>query len=117
MNQIVFKKENASVFEKHGVTMRVYNISDQCPEASVVYQETIHGHLEEFYHTKSNFIFYILEGNGIWYIEDVAHDVCAGDVVIVPPGKKFYHKGCLKQVCITSPAWEPEFEHHVRDIG
>jgi hypothetical protein len=21
-----------------------------------------------------------------------------------------------KQVCITAPSWEPEFEHHVRDI-
>lgn len=116
MNQMIFKNENAPEFEKHGVTMRVYNTKDQCPEASVVYQETKKGHLEEFYHGKSNFIFYIIEGSGIWFIEDVPHEVCAGDVVIVPPNTRFYYKGSLKQICITSPAWEPEFEHHVRDI-
>ena len=59
---------------------------------------------------------YIIEGKGTWYIEDIPHEVCAGDVVIVPPNTRFYYKGSLKQICITSPAWEPEFEHHVRDI-
>ena len=116
MNQMIFKKENAPEFEKHGVKMRVYNTKEQCPEASVVYQETKNGHLEEFYHAKSNFIFYIVEGKGIWFIEDIPYEVCTGDVVIVPPNTRFYYEGSLKQVCITSPAWEPEFEHHVRNI-
>ncbi len=113
---MVFKKENAAEFEKQGVKMRVYNSKEDCPDASVVYQETIKGHSEEFYHTKSNFIFFIIEGSGTWFIEDVPHKVNAGDVVIIPPNKRFYYKGSLKQVCITSPAWEPEYEHHVRDI-
>ena len=114
--QMIFKKNDAPEFEKHGVTMRVYNTKDHCPEASVVYQETQHGHLEEFYHTKSNFIYYIIEGKGIWFIEDVPYEVSAGDMVIVPPNTRFYYKGSLKQICITSPTWEPKFEHHVRDI-
>ena len=113
---MIYKKENAPVFEKHGVKMRVYNSKEQCPDAAVVYQETQTGHLEEFYHSKSNFIFYIIEGSGIWFIEDIPYDVNAGDVVIIPPNKRFYYMGTLKQVCITSPAWEEEFEHHVRDI-
>jgi len=113
---MIFKKEDAPVFEKHGVSMRVYNTKEQCPEASVVYQETRHGHLEEFCHARSNFIFYIIAGKGTWFIEDVPYGVCSGDVVIIPPNTRFYYKGNLKQVCITSPAWEPEFEHHVRDI-
>ena len=96
--------------------MRVYNSKEQCPDAAVVYQETQTGHSEEFYHSKSNFIFYIIEGSGIWFIEDIPYEVNEGDVVIVPPGKRFYYKGSLKQVCVTSPAWEEEYEHHVRDI-
>jgi mannose-6-phosphate isomerase-like protein (cupin superfamily) len=113
---MIYKKENAPEFQKHGVTMRVYTTKEQCPEASVVYQETSSGHAEEFYHSKSNFIFYIIEGQGVWYIEDIAHEVKAGDVIIVPPNKRFYYKGVLKQICITAPAWEAEFEHHVREI-
>lgn len=113
---MIYKKANAPVFEKQGVSMRIYNGKEQCPQAAVVYQETLKGHAEEFYHSKSTFIFYITDGTGTWFIEDEPYEVSAGDVIIIPPGKRFYYKGCLKQVCITSPAWEPEYEHHVRDI-
>jgi mannose-6-phosphate isomerase-like protein (cupin superfamily) len=37
-------------------------------------------------------------------------------VVIVPAGKKFYYRGNLKQVCVTAPAWEAEYEEHIRDV-
>jgi mannose-6-phosphate isomerase-like protein (cupin superfamily) len=113
---MLIKKNQAVEFEKQGVKMRVYNSKDQCPEAAVVYQETQTGHHEEFYHSKSNFIFYIIEGSGTWYIEDEPFIVESGDMLIIPPGKRFYYTGSLKQVCITAPAWEAEFEHHVRDV-
>lgn len=113
---MIYKKENAVEFDKQGVKMRVYNSKEDCPDAAVVYQETEKGHFEEFYHSKSNFIFYIIEGQGTWFIEDKAYEVSSGDVVIVPPNKRFYYKGILKQVCITAPAWEEVFEHHVRNI-
>jgi mannose-6-phosphate isomerase-like protein (cupin superfamily) len=113
---MIYKRENATVFEKHGVKMHVYNSVEECPEAAVVYQETETGHSEEFYHSKSNFIFYIIEGKGTWFIEDAACEVNAGDVVIIPPDNRFYYKGSLKQLCITAPSWEADYEHHVRDI-
>lgn len=40
----------------------------------------------------------------------------ATDVVIVPPGKRFFYRGALKQVCVTAPAWEPEHEESIRDV-
>jgi mannose-6-phosphate isomerase-like protein (cupin superfamily) len=113
---MIYKKENAITFEKQGVSMRVYNNKEQCPQAAIVYQETEKGHFEEFFHSKSHFIFYIIEGEGTWFIEGSPYEVKTGDVLIIPPGKKFYYKGRLKQICITSPAWEAEFEHHVRNI-
>ena len=113
---MVIKRDNAIEIEKQGVKMRVYNSKDECPDASIVYQETQKGHNEEFYHSKSNFIFYIIEGSGTWYIEDKPYKVETGDVVIIPPNHKFYYKGTLKQICITAPSWEMEYEHHVRNI-
>ena len=50
-------------------------------------------------------------------IEGEAHPVKAHDVVIVPPGKRFYYRGTLKHVCITAPAWEPEFEESLGAVG
>jgi mannose-6-phosphate isomerase-like protein (cupin superfamily) len=113
---MIYKKENTIEFEKQGVKMRVYNTKDHCPEASIVYQETLTGHNEEFFHSKSNFIFYIIEGSGTWFIEDEPYIVETGDVVIIPPNHRFYYKGNLKQICITSPAWEEEYEYHVRNV-
>jgi mannose-6-phosphate isomerase-like protein (cupin superfamily) len=113
---MVYKRNQAFAITKQGVQMWVYNDKDNCPNAAVVYQEIEHGHAEEFYHDKSAFIFYIIEGQGTWVIEDQEFPVEATDVVIVPPGKRFYYRGTLKQVCITAPAWEAEYEHHVRDI-
>lgn len=113
---IVFKKENAEMIEKHGVRMRIYTTKSDCRNAAVLYQETETGHAEEFVHEISNFIYYVIGGSGTWIIEDKKHEVQSGDVVVVPAGKRFWFKGNLKQVCITTPAWEEQYEHHIRDI-
>lgn len=113
---IVFRLENAEVIEKHGVRMRIYTTKADCKNAAVLYQETETGHAEEFLHERSDFIYYILEGNGIWIVEDKEFEVRAGDVVVVPAGKRFWFRGCLKQICVTSPAWEEQYEKHIRDL-
>ena len=113
---MVYRKEDAVKIEKYGVRMRIYNGREDCPQAAVAYQETEKGHAEEFIHHKSAFIYYILEGRGTWVIEGEEHEAGAGDVVIVPPGKRIYFRGNLKQICVTSPAWEQEQEEHVRFI-
>ncbi len=115
-SRIVFKPETAAVIEKHGVRMRIYTTGSDCKNAAVLYQETETGHAEEFLHEKSNFIYYILEGSGTWIIDDKEYEVQAEDVVVVPAGKRFWFRGNLKQVCVTSPAWEEQYEHHIRDI-
>lgn len=66
---MIYKKDTAAVTEKHGVTMHIYTSADDCPQAAVAYQETATGHAEEFYHEKSAFIYYIIEGRGTWVIE------------------------------------------------
>lgn len=113
---MIYKRADALKLAKHGVDMWVYDTANGCSHAAVVYQETKMGHAEEFYHDCSAFVFYIIEGSGIWVIEDEEFPVEASDVVVVPPGKRFYYRGALKQVCITAPAWDAEHEHHIRLI-
>ncbi|MFA0821590.1 MAG: cupin domain-containing protein [Methanomethylovorans sp.] len=113
---VVFRPENSVVIEKHGVSMRIYTTKKDSPNAAVLYQETEIGHMEEFVHERSDFLYYILEGNGTWIVEDKEYEVRAGNVVVVPAGKRFWFKGNLKQICITSPAWEEQYERHIRDI-
>lgn len=113
---VVFRPENSVVIEKHGVSMMIYTTKKDSSNAAVLYQETVKGHMEEFVHEKSDFMYYILEGRGTWIVEDREYEVQAKDVVVVPAGKRFWFKGNLKQLCITSPAWEEQYERHIRDI-
>ena len=115
-SHVVFKPKNSAVIEKHGVKMTIYTTKSDCRNVAVLYQETKTGHAEEFLHEISNFVYYIIEGRGTWIIEDKEHDVQAGDVVLVPVGKRFWFRGNLKQVCVTAPAWEEQYEHHIRNI-
>jgi mannose-6-phosphate isomerase-like protein (cupin superfamily) len=97
--------------------MWIYPTENDVEHAAVVYQETKIGHSQEFRHNRSAFIFYIIEGAGVWVIEDEEFPVQATDVVIVPPGRRFYYTGNLKQVCITAPAWTAEHEEIIRELS
>ncbi|MBT4870187.1 MAG: methionine adenosyltransferase domain-containing protein [Candidatus Diapherotrites archaeon] len=70
----VIKKEDANEKNKLGVLMRVYPDGN----VGVVYQETEKGHNEEFYHTKSTFTYYIIEGEGTYIIDEKEHPVVGG---------------------------------------
>jgi mannose-6-phosphate isomerase-like protein (cupin superfamily) len=111
---MIFTRRNAFPVTKNHVDMWIYNGREDCAQAAVAYQETSVGHSEEFRHNKSAFVFYIIEGSGEWVIDGTPYPVEATDVVIVPPGTKFFYRGNFKQVCITAPAWEEAYEESVR---
>ncbi|MDM7918059.1 MAG: cupin domain-containing protein, partial [Methanosarcina sp.] len=113
---VVFRPDKSEIIEKHGVRMRIYTTKKDSSNAAVLYQETETGHAEEFVHEKSDFLYYILAGSGTWVVEDREFQVRAGDVVVVPAGKRFWFRGNLRQICITAPAWEEKYERHIRDI-
>jgi mannose-6-phosphate isomerase-like protein (cupin superfamily) len=114
MKPAVIRHGEAVNLEKHGVRMRVYTAEDA--PAGLVYQETESGHAEEFCHEKSAFIYYIVEGEGVYVLGGVEHRVGAGDVVVVPPGNSIYFRGRLRQVLVTVPPWEESGERHIRDV-
>jgi mannose-6-phosphate isomerase-like protein (cupin superfamily) len=109
---MIIRKKDAKDLNKLGVKMRIYNSEP----ASVVLQETKKGHAEEFYHDKCTFIYYIIEGEGSYFINSKEHKVKSGDLVIIKPGNKIYYKGNLKQLLINVPPYNAKYEHHVRDI-
>lgn len=114
---MVFKRRDAFQASKHGVDMWVYTGRDDLEQAAVAYQETERGHAQEFRHHRSAFVFYILEGSGEWVIDGETYPVEATDVVVVPPGRAFYYRGRLKQICVTAPAWEEAYEEEVRKVA
>lgn len=112
----VFHQADAIRAEKNGVDMWIYGGVDAVAPVAVAYQETATGHAQEFRHHTSAFIFYVIEGEGVWVVDGVSHPVQATDVVVVPAGAAFYYRGALKQVCITAPAWTEENEEVLRQL-
>lgn len=112
----VIHQAHAIRAEKNGVDMWIYGGVDAVAPVAVAYQETATGHAQEFRHHTSAFIFYVIEGEGVWVVDGVSHPVQATDVVVVPAGAAFYYRGALKQVCITAPAWTEENEEVLRQL-
>ena len=101
------KKEDIPKFEKFGIKLDVYPNIDNC---GVVVINSEDGHHQEFYHKKSTFTYIILEGEGIFFLDDKAVEIKRGDSISIQPNTRIYYKGKLKMVLITTPAWEEEYE-------
>lgn len=62
-------------------------------------------------------VYYILEGEGIMYIDNESEKVYPNQAIYIPPHSVQYIKntgsGDLKFLCIVDPAWRPEDEEIV----
>jgi mannose-6-phosphate isomerase-like protein (cupin superfamily) len=60
---------------------------------------------------KTSEIYYILEGEGLMYIDDESEKVRSGQAVYIPPNSTQHIKNTgnpdLKFLCIVDPAWQP----------
>ncbi len=63
---------------------------------------------------KTSEVYYILEGEGIMYVDDESAKVRSGQAVYIPPNSVQYIKNTgnsdLKFLCIVDPAWRPQDE-------
>ena len=63
---------------------------------------------------KTSEVYYVLEGEGIMYIDDESAKVHSGQAVYVPPNSTQHIRNTgnsdLKFLCIVDPAWQQEHE-------
>jgi mannose-6-phosphate isomerase-like protein (cupin superfamily) len=111
-----YTRAQAEAFEKHGVHMWQYFGKEASPDADCLYLEVNGGHYQEFRHTKSTFIYYVLEGSGTFYLNGEAIPVGITDVILAPKNTAIYYLGTMKLLLVTAPAWEEEFEEQIRLI-
>ncbi len=50
-------------------------------------------------------IYYIIEGSGVFTIDNQAYDVVAGLLVEVPPGVEYSYSGSMKILLVSHPRW------------
>ena len=110
----LLKIDHTVQFQKNGVSFTGYGNIDE--NIALVVETVEKGHFEEFVHDKSKFIYLFLEGEGTFVLNDEKVPVKAGDMLVIEPGTRIYYFGCLKQILITSPAYDERYERHIRDI-
>lgn len=74
----------------------------------VVIEDCFKGHDKYCLDTVSTYIYYILEGEGVFCIEGEKYTVKREDVIEIPPNTEFVFKGKMKLLLITTPDFRPE---------
>ena len=92
----VLKAPKEFSFEKVGIKGKIFPAQDLISSTNFVLIETENGHETTIIEHKSDFIYYILEGNGYFLINDTKEECSQGDLVVIPAGTKFTYKGKLK---------------------
>jgi mannose-6-phosphate isomerase-like protein (cupin superfamily) len=111
-----YTRQDAKSFTKHGVKMFEYFGKSECPDADLLYLEVDGGHYQEFLDRKSSFIYYVLEGEGTFFLDGKEIPVKATDAIHAPKNTKIYYLGHMKLLLCVAPAWEEANEEHIRFI-
>jgi mannose-6-phosphate isomerase-like protein (cupin superfamily) len=111
MNYKLIKNTEILKKKKFGINIEVYpNIGNQ----GFVLVDTEDGHNQEFYDKESTFNYFVLEGEGIFYLNDKDFIVSKGDCILISPNTRIYYKGKMRLLLLTNPAWKPENEVETR---
>lgn len=112
--QYLYPFDQAKTINKFGVDITIFGA--QVSTNNIVYEETETGHLEEFYDDESTYMWFIIEGEGTFVIDDEKVEAKAKDLVVVPPKKRIHYFGKMKMLLCVTPAYNEKNEHHVRNV-
>ncbi len=113
MTKYVYHENDTTPVSKFGIDLKLYGEVNNDINFSRVSVKK--GHFEEFKNT-SWFIYFVLQGSGVYVLNDEHVAVKPGDVVSIPPNTRIYYFGTMELVLIVSPPWKAENETHIRDI-
>ncbi|MFE7275911.1 cupin domain-containing protein [Streptomyces sp. NPDC057623] len=115
MTRYKYTVEEAERFNKHGIDLTVYGQDD--PSATVVRVNVERGHFQEFCNVRSSYVYYVVSGQGVFYLNGEAVTVGATDLITAPPNTRIHYFGSMEMVLTVAPAFHEEDERHVRFIS
>lgn len=81
---------------------------------SLAHAKVMPGQITKSHRLKASEVYYILEGQGIMYIDNDSLEVKPDCIIYIPPYSKQYIQNTgisvLKFLCIVDPPWIPENE-------
>lgn len=109
-----FTAKDATKFNKYGIDLVIYG--ENVPSANVVHVHTDEGHFEEFYSTSETYIYYIVRGQGIFFLNDERIEAKETDLIVIPPKTRIHYFGKLDMVLTVAPAYDDKNQRHVRMV-
>ena len=114
VRQYKFTAARADKFNKHGIHLTVYH--EGVKGANMVRVSVKKGHFQEFYEIKSWFIYYIIKGQGTFFLNGQKVKTKATDLIVIPPKTRIYYFGKMEMVLTVTPAFNEKNERHVRMV-
>ena len=111
--QYVLKEPIEPSFEKVGIIGRIFDSTKLTSKCEFFTVTTRFGHETTMIQHGCDFIYYILEGSGVFLINDIEQACEQGNLVVIPQGTKFTYKGTLKMFVASVPPWSQEQEETV----
>jgi hypothetical protein len=94
----------------HKFVVNITIFDEAAAPGNLVYEETEVGHSEEFIDIAGTQMWFIIEGNGTFVIDDEKIETGPKDLVVAPPGKRVHYFGKLSMLLCTTPAFEERNE-------
>ena len=102
---MLVKKEEAGIKERKPMIIRSYNFGTNKYSCALIEINGNHGKIKSL---KSDRIYFILTGKGIFWVDGKEHAVSEGDLVFVPKKTPYNIIGKMKYFLVNSPAFDPK---------
>jgi mannose-6-phosphate isomerase-like protein (cupin superfamily) len=110
----VIKEPEDCSFDKIGHRGKIFPTNDLTDKTKFVLIE-VDSKLENTIRQREcDFCYYVLEGSGYFEINNARENCGAGDLVVIPAGKKFTYKGKMKLLLNCTPPWREEQEETIK---
>jgi len=90
-------------FEQKGLKGYMYPLTNK--ELEIYYVDVTQGHDTHLISRKCFHIYYVLEGEGFFDIDNQIRDVSKGSLIEVSPNTEYTYSGKMRLLLIMNPPW------------
>ena len=104
--EYIKKLPDSPSFRQNGLSG--YNFDLDSKDLSITIEDCFKGHDRYYANARSEMIYYVAEGEGIFKINGKENKVKKDDLIEIPKNTEFVFAGKMKLILITSPAFRKE---------
>lgn len=114
MSEYRYPAADAVKLSKFGIDLSIYD--QGAAGVTIAHVTCSEGHFQEFYNTESSYVYYVIDGEGSFRLNDSVVKAQSGDLIVAPPNTRIHYFGSMRMLLVVSPSFRQEAEHEVRRI-